>query len=153
MSYEKKNRKFIAKPVFVGGEKGLRTYISKQVKYPKEHVKEGIKGHVDIRIDINSKGKVIGGKVIQSLGKAFDKEALRVAKLLRWQIPGSGGRSGKVIFHRTVRIPFRAPTKKVVQQRVQYQMTATSNKTTANPAPEKIKKPSSGSYTYTITIS
>ena len=148
MSYEKKNRKFISKPVFEGGEAALQKFVAKHLTYPKEHIEDQISGHVEINIDINSKGKIIGSKILKSLGKAFDKEAKRVVELLRFNVPNSGGRSGKVVFHRKMKIHFQAP--KVVAKTVstlQYQITHTSKKKEEVIPEEKKEKQV---YQYTI---
>jgi protein TonB len=151
MSYEKKNRKFISKPVYSGGEKALLAFVKSQVKYPKVEVADRKKGYVEVRVDINSKGKVIGAKIAKSLGKRYDQEALRVTKLLRWEVPGSGGRGSKVIFHRSVRVPFNPPA--VVKQKkkntMTYRITPTAAPSTSAPKP---KQEGGGSYTYTINI-
>lgn len=151
MSYDKKNKKFISKPVYEGGEKELRAFISKNLKYPKAYIKEQISGTVEINIDINSKGKIIGSKILKSLGKAFDKEAVRVCKLLRFKIPNSGGRSGKVIFHRKLKINFSPPKliKKNITANVQYQIT-TSKKGITPADSTEVKKEKKSSYGYTI---
>lgn len=152
MTYEKKNRKFIAKPVFEGGEQALRRFVSKHVKYPPAHLDERISGTVEIKIDINASGKVSNSKVLKSLSKAFDEEAARVVALLRFTIPGSGARSGKVVFHRTLKISFKPPPVKAkvtstpTPSSMQYTITSTSKK--AAPTP----KASQPSYGYTITI-
>lgn len=149
MSYEKKNRKFISKPVFEGGETALKQFIAKHLTYPKEHIEDQISGVVEVNIDINSKGKIIGSKILKSLGKAFDKEAKRVVELLRFNVPGSGGRSGKVVFHRKMKIHFQAP-KKVVKNTntaLQYQITQ-SNKKQGDPTTSSESKKQG--YQYTI---
>lgn len=150
MSYVKKNRKFISKPVYSGGEKALSTFVKSQVKYPKVPSADRKKGHVEVRIDINSKGKVTGAKVVKSLGKPYDTEAIRIVQLLRWEVPGSGGRGSKVIFHRTIKVPFNPPVAvqkqaSTMSYRIMPKATSTSN--TSKPTTD-----SGGSYSYTITI-
>lgn len=150
MSYEKKNRKFISKPVYSGGEKALSAFVKSQVKYPKVELSDRKKGYVEVRVDINGKGKVIGAKISKSLGKPYDKEALRVTKLLRWEIPGSGGRGSKVIYHRSVRVPFNPPAA------AKRQKSTMTYRITPSTAPDsstlKPKQEGGGSYTYTINI-
>ncbi len=151
MSYEKKNRKFISKPVYSGGEKALAAFVKSKVKYPKVEPNDRKKGHVEVRVDINSKGKVTGAKVVKSLGKSFDAEAIRIVKLLRWDVPGSGGRGGKVIFHRSIKVPFAPPAPQ------RKSSTTMSYKVTPKNAPPKPSEETStqqkgNSYSYTITI-
>lgn len=155
MSYEKKNRRFVAKPVYEGGEKALQQYLREHVKYPNLPMEERVSGIVELKVDINSKGRVTSSTVIKSLGKLFDKEAKRVASLLRFSVPGTGSRSGKVIFHRPIKVRFTEPkpAKKPSMQTgsLSYRITkapaTTTSGTTSKPA-----KPSTGSYSYSITI-
>ena len=148
MSYEKKNRKFISKPVYEGGESELKKFIAKHLRYPEEHIEEQIEGFVELNIDINSKGKIIGTKVLRSLGKAFDTEAVRVVELLRFSVPNAGGRSGKVVFHRKMKIQFHPPQKvvKKTSTALQYQLTPSKKKEVVKEA----NTPGKPGYQYTI---
>ena len=44
-------------PEFPGGEQALRTYIGKEIKYPDDAVKAGIKGKVNVTFVIDKDGK------------------------------------------------------------------------------------------------
>ena len=70
---------------FPGGESALKQYIAEHTVYPKSKEDSGTQGEVGLQLKINKKGKVAAVKVTQSLGRAFDKAAVRMArKMPRW---------------------------------------------------------------------
>lgn len=73
-------------PQFPGGEAALMEYIQKKLKYPKGQ--EGIEGEVTLQFVVKKNGKVGDVKVVCSLGKDFDREAIRVIKSLPKFTPG-----------------------------------------------------------------
>lgn len=146
MGYEKKNKRFISKPVFEGGERELRKFIYKNLRYPADQITEGKTGEVSVKIDISAKGKVVGTRVLKGMGRAFDEEAERVLSLLRFNIPGTGARKGKMLFHRTFKVKFTPPK---VEKNSSTQ-TLTYTVTTATPT-QPTEDSSGGSYGYTIS--
>ena len=80
-------------PKFPGGDKALMTYIWKNIKYPDDAIKAGIKGKVLVTFVIDKDGNVINPKIVRSLSPTTDKEALRVVSSLPKWIPGK--QSGK----------------------------------------------------------
>lgn len=156
MAYEKKKR-FISKPVFEGGEKGINTFLKKEVVYPKALLEQKITGYVTLMIDINGKGKVVDAKVTDPLHPLCDKEAIKAAKKLHFSIPNTAGKMGKVLFHRKVRVPFAPPVQKAKQTAsptlYSYVVTpAINNPPKSNSTPQKTPPKSAPSYGYTINL-
>ena len=58
MKKQRKPKHFIKKPVYPGGLKAMRKFISKELKYPKEALENKKEGIVRIKYDINYKGEV-----------------------------------------------------------------------------------------------
>lgn len=144
MKKEKKAHQFIVKPYYPGGSKAMGAFISSKLKYPKEALKEKIEGHVMIILDINHKGKVIKTKVKQSLGYGCDEEAERICKLLLFKLD-QVVRKGRTIFHKTIRIGFKLPKKKVKKieaTKIQYQIIKKGDSNQSKPP----------SYNYTINL-
>lgn len=104
MNKEKKGKHFIKKPFYEGGLKAMREFISKNKQYPKEALEGKIEGTVYIKYKINYKGKVIGTKVLKSLGYGCDEEAQRVVKLMKFEAPKNRG--VKVKFFKNIQIHF-----------------------------------------------
>ena len=78
-------------PYFPGGLKAMRAFIAKHVRYP-EAARTLIKeGRVIISAQVDTKGNLSQCKVMMSDDPLFDKEALRVVKLMpRFVSDGEG---------------------------------------------------------------
>ena len=111
MDTNSRDKRFIRKPIFKGGNKEFNKFLYGNLKYPKEALELKIEGIVIVRYDIDHKGDVIKAKVISGLGHCCDKEAMRVIKMMKFDIP-KGPRKLKVIFHRTTKVKFVLPKKK-----------------------------------------
>ncbi|NNE26043.1 MAG: energy transducer TonB [Saprospiraceae bacterium] len=146
MSKERKDNSFIKKPIYPGGNKALRQFISDNLKYPKEAISKKIEGTVLVKYDIDYKGVVIDGRVIKGIGHGCDEEAIRLVKLLKFEIP-KGPRKLRVMFHKELKIHFKIPKTKVLQKQsqLQYHLTQKPKKPT-----DKKAKTQNRSYGYTI---
>ena len=153
MKKQTKDKHFIKKPYYVGGDAALKEFINKNLTYPKKAFDKDIEGSVVVRYEINHKGKVVDAKIISPLSRECNAEAIRVVKLLEFQVPKT--RKARLTFHKTIHIHFRKPQQKPqaappANQQIQYQITPAKKKETKEEqAPEK--KPST-SYSYTIRI-
>jgi len=141
---ERKDKHFIKKPIYPGGRDALQKFIGANLKYPKEAFEKKIEGTVSLKYTIDYKGKVIESHVIAGLGHGCDEEALRLANMLKFDVPKSS-RKVRVHFHKDLHIHFRLPKKKL-QKHTSYQYTLTSAREKSG------KEKSPGSYGYTITI-
>ena len=110
MKKERTDKHFIKHPVYVGGQKALRQFISNNVKYPNLAKAHKIEGTVVLKYTINYKGEVIETKIMKGLGYGCDEEAIRLTKLLRFEIPKT--RKIKVLFHKSIHIHFKLPVEK-----------------------------------------
>jgi len=154
MAKPRKDDHFIKKPIYPGGLKAMRLFISQNLKYPPSALKKGIEGSVYLKYGIDYKGKVTETKILQGLGHGCDEEAERVVRLFTFEV-AKNPRKLKVAFHKTIRIHFRNSAKKKAVQKPQAKKaktnspmvyTVTTKKTTDPQAPSVPKK----SYTYTI---
>lgn len=75
-------------PKFAGGESSLNKFIIDHVKYPRRSLKKGISGRVLVYFVINKDGSISNVKIEKSLNKEYDKEAIRLIKLMPNWIPG-----------------------------------------------------------------
>lgn len=68
------------------GKEALHKFIAKHLTYPKVSKQEKKTGKVYVRFQVSKEGILSNFEVSWRLGKAYDKEALRVAKLLpKWK--------------------------------------------------------------------
>jgi|APTNR8051073442_1049403.scaffolds.fasta_scaffold112658_1 TonB family protein len=151
MKKERQDKDFIHKPSFPGGAKGMKAFVSAHLQYPEEAQRAGIGGTVRLRIAIDHKGKVTEARVIMGLGFGCDEEAVRVALLMRFNVPPH--RKLKVLFHHVINIHFlRGPAPEEKPAMLQPPEPAGISYTITPAAPEKTEgKPAAGGG-YTITI-
>ena len=147
---EKKDHHFIKKPVYPGGNKAFREFIYSNLKYPKEAVENKIEGVVLCRYEIDYKGNVSKVKVKKGIGFGCDEEAIRVIKLIKWEIPKEP-RKLKVSFNKETKIKFTLPKKieKKVKSKTQTISYTVTKKSSTKPSKEKVHK-KSNTYTYTV---
>jgi TonB family protein len=75
-------------PEFPGGDNGLMSFISSNLRYPAQSQREGIQGRVMVQFVVDKDGKVKNTKVLRSINFEMDEEALRVVGLMPKWIPG-----------------------------------------------------------------
>lgn len=140
---ERKEKHFIQKPTYPGGQNALKKFITSQLKYPKKALKDKTEGTVFLRYDINYKGEVVETHILSSLSKACDAEADRLVRLLKFEVPKT--RKVKVLFHKKIQIHFKLPKAKKTTTSYKYT-------TTTLPKEEKPKEASQATYSYTIQL-
>jgi len=139
MKKDNKEEKLLKKPYYSGGERALKEFISKNLKYPDEAIKHLIEGSVPLRMDISFKGQVTDVKVFSSHGYGLEEEAVRIVKLLKFIVP-KVPRGLKVIFHKSMTVHFKNPIPKQPEKNTiapvtfEYQIT-TSGKAENSPPP------------------
>lgn len=91
-------------PVFPGGQDSLLTYISREVKYPEDAVKNGVQGTVFVSFVVETDGSISNPKVLRGIGYGCDEEAQRVVKGMPNWTPGKQrGKEVRVQYN----LPFR----------------------------------------------
>ena len=75
-------------PQFPGGDAALMEHLDSHIQYPPEAAKQGIQGKVIVQFVVEKTGKVGEVKVVRSVDKDLDKEAVRIIKTLPKFIPG-----------------------------------------------------------------
>jgi len=150
MDRDSRDNRFIRKPIYPGGNAAYRKFIADNLIYPKKAKEKGIEGQVRLKYGINYKGDVTEVKVLNSLGGGCDEEAIRIVKLLKFEVP-KGPKKLRVLFHKRVRINFKlnkskAKPSKKNSSTISYKYVA---KTTSD-SKEQISKQA---YQYKITYS
>ena len=149
---EKKQKHFLQHPVYPGGDKALTKFIYDHLRYPELALAVRAHGVVMVEYDIDKNGNVTATRVLQSVGHGCDEEAVRVVKMLKFEVGKNRGL--RVIFHQKAKIQFTPPPIAPVQtatQPVQVQYTFTIT-TTVTPAPDKPIEPEKPGETYQYTI-
>lgn len=93
-------------PEFPGGEKGLFSFLSDEVRYPSMPRQEGIQGVVYVQFVVRKDGTVDKDniEVLRSVHPHLDAEAIRAVKSMpEWKPGTQGGRPVAVYY----KLPFR----------------------------------------------
>jgi len=106
-SDEKKVFVFVEQqPIFPGGEKELRNFLTRNIRYPMIAVEQKIQGTVIIRFMIDEIGKVSDVTVISSIHPSLDKEAVRIVSSMPDWIPGKQNHEPISVYY-TLPVRFR----------------------------------------------
>ena len=91
-------------PEFPGGEEAFRKLVANNLIYPPTAIEKGIKGMVTVNFVVEKDGSISNAKILRSLDRECDAEALRVIKSMpKWK---PGKQKGQV-----VRVNFSLPIK------------------------------------------
>jgi TonB family protein len=86
-------------PEFPGGNDKFLGFIARTVRYPMNSFKAGIEGKVYVQIMIEADGTVTNPKIIRSVSKELDDEAIRVVSSSpRWKPGIQNGQPAKCPF-------------------------------------------------------
>ena len=75
-------------PTFPGGDAALMKYLSTHIQYPTVAAENNIQGRVIVQFVVTKTGDVGEVKVVRSVDRDLDKEAVRVCKTLPKFVPG-----------------------------------------------------------------
>ena len=75
-------------PQFPGGEAALMKYLQSHINYPPMAAENNVQGKVVVQFVVDKTGKVGEVKVVRSVDKDLDREAVRVCKSLPKFTPG-----------------------------------------------------------------
>ena len=75
-------------PQFPGGDAALIEYLDSHIQYPPEAAKNNIQGRVILQFVVDKTGEIGEVKVVRSVDKDLDNEAVRIIKTLPKFIPG-----------------------------------------------------------------
>lgn len=156
MKRERKDKNFVKVAYFKGGSKSLEAFILANLQYPQEAFDKHIEGTIHAKYDINNRGKVSKIKLYNSIGYGCDEEAIRVIKLLEFEVPKSRGL--RLTFHKEIHIHFRMPKTQtpIIEQPTIEQMTETPNfqlqYTIINELALKNKNNDENLYNYTVSL-
>ncbi|BEG98540.1 M56 family metallopeptidase [Bacteroides sedimenti] len=105
-------------PRYPGGEIALLSYISRNLKYPTESKLKGVEGKVYVRFVVTKTGEISNARIMRSLDKDCDAEAIRVIMgMPRWE---PGKQNGKVVnVYYVIPISFRLNSDKSATQGVE----------------------------------
>ena len=75
-------------PEYPGGTDGLTKFLADNIQYPKKAQKNNIQGTVVLEFVVEKNGSISNVKVLKSVSKELDAEAVRVVKKITRFVPG-----------------------------------------------------------------
>ena len=75
-------------PQYPGGDAELMKYLSSHIQYPAMAIENNVQGRVIVQFVVTKTGAIGEVKVVRSVDRDLDKEAIRVVKSLPKFIPG-----------------------------------------------------------------
>ena len=94
-------------PEFPGGEKALIKYINKHIKYPRYAQDNNIQGKVIVQFVVEKDGSIGEVKIVRSIDKDLDREAVRVCKSLPKFIPARNANGDPIRVWYTCPVSFK----------------------------------------------
>jgi TonB family protein len=92
-------------PRWAGGDRtAMEKFISSNTKYPDDAKKNNVKGIVYVEFIVTTNGEGKNYHVFKGLGHGCDEEAVRVAKLLKWEPGKQGGKNMDMEY--SISVPF-----------------------------------------------
>ena len=92
---QKKKKDKIEMPKFPTGQRGLQKYLLEEARFPAEARRSGAVGEVVVGFTVEANGVVTGVRVLRSVSKELDAEAVRVVKNMPDWKPGK--KNGKKV--------------------------------------------------------
>ena len=89
-------------PSFPGGQSALFKYLSDEIIYPADCINKKIQGRVIVSFVVERDGSISNIKIVKSVHRLLDEEAIRVTKKMPKWVPGK--KKG-----RTVRVKYTLP--------------------------------------------
>ena len=75
-------------PTFPGGEAALMKWLQSHLQYPQLAAENNIQGRVVVQFVVTKSGAIGEVKVVRSVDRDLDREAIRVCKSLPKFVPG-----------------------------------------------------------------
>jgi len=87
-------------PEYPGGLEAMRSFLSKNLAYPRAASSAGVSGRVYVSFVVNTDGSLTDVQVLKGIGFGCDEEAVRVVKKMpSWKPGKQSGRSVRVKFN------------------------------------------------------
>lgn len=81
---QKKEKHFLEKPKYPGGQKALRQFVAAHLQYPQDAMEQRVEGTVTVSYQVSDEGEILDPVVVKGLCPSCDEEAVRLVRLLRY---------------------------------------------------------------------
>lgn len=142
--HTEKKKNFIKLPTYPGGKKAFKEFVSQNLIYPEEALKNGIEGLIHAEFEVNNLGEVSDIRIKKGIGYGCDEETIRILSLMVYDPVRNHG----------IRI------KSKMKARILFKLPVPSNGNSANSVninytttrKKDKEKETNKSYSYTINI-
>jgi TonB family protein len=143
-SHTAKKKSFIQLPQYPGGKKAFKEFVSQNLIYPEEALKNRIEGLVYVEYEVNNQGEVSDISIKKGIGYGCDEETIRIISLMVYEPVRNRGMRVKSKIK--ARILFKLPEPSIVDsgKSVTINYSVTEKKV--------IEKNPTKSYSYTINM-
>ena len=87
-------------PEFPGGVDSMYAFISRNIKYPEEALKNNVSGNVYVTFVVEKDGQITSTRLLRDIGAGCGQEALRVVRSMpKWKPGTSQGKPKRVQFN------------------------------------------------------
>ena len=142
---KKKNKHFLEKPQYPGGQKALREFVNAHLQYPEDAMQQRIEGVVTVAYMVSDDGEIVNPTIVKGLCPSCNAEAIRIVNLLKYGKASNRGVRLKV--NNKLNIHFKlspAPTQSTISYTLQPSKPKSNNSKS---------QPASSGYQYSIDIS
>ena len=102
-------------PAPYGGDQAVKWLVEQEFVMPPDEVSAGTEGEVELTFTVQADGRSANMRISGTMGEPLDKEALRVAQLIRWHPASVGGSA--LDTERKLKIPVSAKRYKKLHAR------------------------------------
>ncbi|MCF1716821.1 energy transducer TonB [Flavihumibacter sp. RY-1] len=75
-------------PEYPGGLVELKAFLQRELKFPKQAIREGVQGTVRVLFKVRKDGSLTNISIQKSIHPALDQEALRIVRKMKNWVPG-----------------------------------------------------------------
>jgi TonB family protein len=137
-----KKKSFIKLASYTGGKKAFMEFVSLNLRYPEEALKNGIEGFVYAEYEVDHLGKISDIRIKKGLGYGCDEEVVRVLSLMVYEPVHNRGL--RVKSKMKSRFLFKLPAPAIIKSenivKINYTIT------------EEKEKDANPTYSYTINL-
>ena len=108
-----KDKKFVKKAEYPGGNEALKKFVNQNLCYPKEALLHRVEGKVFLKYQVNDNGDVHSIVVVNGIGYGCDEEAKRIVGLLKF--PAQINKGVRINTKFKIAINFNLPKAKTVK--------------------------------------
>lgn len=138
-----KKKSFIKLPTYPGGKKAFKEFVSQNLIYPEEALKNGIEGLIHAEFEVNNLGEVSDIRIKKGIGYGCDEETIRILSLMVYEPVRNRGI--RIKSKMKARILFKLPVPSIGNSANSVNINYTTTK-------KDKEKETNKSYSYTINI-